>query len=56
MERRFDMVTIANTAGLAGYVAVTPGQPPRAEYFGRFGSTPNTAMLACPAEKRVHLP
>ena len=56
MERRFDMVTIANTAGLAGYVAVTPGQPPRAEYFGRVGNTPNTAMLACPAEKRVHLP
>ena len=50
------MVTIANMAGLAGYVAVTPGQPPRAEYFGRVGNTPDTAMLACPAEKRVHLP
>ena len=56
MERRFDMVTIANTVYLAGYVAVTPGQPLRAVYFGRTGNTPNRAMLACPAEKRVHLP
>jgi hypothetical protein len=56
MERRFDMVTIANTVYLAGYVAVTPGQPPRAVYFGRVGNTPNTAMLAYPAEKGVHLP
>jgi hypothetical protein len=56
MERTFDMVTIGNTVYLAGYVAVTPGQPPRAVYFGRAGNTPNRAMSACPAEKRVHLP
>jgi hypothetical protein len=56
MERRFDMVTIANTVYLAGYVAVTPEQPPRAVYFGRVGIAPNRAMLACPAETRVYLP
>jgi hypothetical protein len=49
------MVTIANTVYFAGYVAVTPGQPPRAVYFGRAGNTPNRAVVACPAEKRVYL-
>ena len=48
------MVTSANTASLAGYVAITPGYRPRAEYFGRFGNTLSRTMLACPAEK--HLP
>ena len=50
------MVTIANTGYLAGYVAVTPEQLPRAVYFARVGNTRNRAMLACPAEKLVHLP
>lgn len=50
------MVTIANTVYLAGYVAVTPGQPPRAEYFRRVSIAPNRVMLTCPAEKQVHLP
>jgi hypothetical protein len=50
------MVAIANTVCLAGYVAVMPGCRLRAEYFSRFGNTPDRTMLACPAEKRVHLP